>query len=203
MKVITLDEFKFEEACKSLARMSNIWKPDCLLGIRTGGYVVAKKMQPHYDKSVIPVFAVTKQRSSTKAKQASALIPFILKTLPYWITNRLRVLEHNKLTRKEITGFAASAWVPDADEWEILKTGLTRLTPSRILIVDDAIDTGVTMSAVEKAIKALCPYAEVRTAVIVQSTANPLVRPNDVLFSQQLCRFPWSHDFKKAARPLV
>jgi hypoxanthine phosphoribosyltransferase len=67
--------------------------------------------------------------------------------------------------------------------------------PPSLLIVDDAVDTGATLSQVIDAVRRHAPSgSRVRSAVITVTTDWPLIRPDFTLFNRQLCRFPWSMD---------
>ncbi len=66
----------------------------------------------------------------------------------------------------------------------------------KILVVDDAVDSGYTLSHVLEAVKAVLPAgAEVRSAVITVTTDDPLVMPDFYLYNDKtLVRFPWAMD---------
>ena len=63
-------------------------------------------------------------------------------------------------------------------------------------MVDDAVDSGYTLSHVLEAFKAVLPAgAEVRSAVITVTTDDPLVMPDFYLYNDKtLVRFPWAMD---------
>ena len=63
-------------------------------------------------------------------------------------------------------------------------------------MVDDALDTGTTLKAVVELLQALAPASTVRSAVIVTTTADPVISADISLHNRVLGRFPWSHDFK-------
>lgn len=64
-----------------------------------------------------------------------------------------------------------------------------------ILIVDDAVDSGATLLAVVEAVRIDMPGAEVRSAVITQTTPSPVITPDYTLYNNRtLIRFPWSMD---------
>ena len=68
---------------------------------------------------------------------------------------------------------------------------------SKILIVDDAIDSGMTMSVVQQAILLFDSSATVKTAVIVKTLKYQFFKPDFFLFNEVLIRFPWSKDYIK------
>lgn len=66
---------------------------------------------------------------------------------------------------------------------------------ARILVVDDAVDSGATLLGVVNAAKAAVPLADVRSAVITQTTTAPMTAPDYTLYNDKtLIRFPWSLD---------
>lgn len=68
-------------------------------------------------------------------------------------------------------------------------------TGKRILVVDDAVDSGATLDGVVRALCVAAPEAEVRTAVVTVTTKHPLIVPDFVIFNDlTLIRFPWSMD---------
>lgn len=66
----------------------------------------------------------------------------------------------------------------------------------RILIVDDAVDSGESMKKVVETVRGLNPRASVRTAAITLTTPAPAVSPDYYLYNQVLVRFPWSKDYR-------
>ena len=67
--------------------------------------------------------------------------------------------------------------------------------PVRILVADDAVDSGTTLASVLHLLADICPPGtEIRSAAITQTLENPRARPDYVLLHGTLCRFPWSFD---------
>jgi hypoxanthine phosphoribosyltransferase len=67
----------------------------------------------------------------------------------------------------------------------------------RILVVDDAVDSGRTLEVVLRWLRGRCPDAEVRSAVLTVTTPRPLLIPDFYLYYPDvLIRFPWSLDNK-------
>lgn len=65
----------------------------------------------------------------------------------------------------------------------------------RLLVVDDAVDSGVTLATVLNVLRALCPAGtEIRSAVVTVTLDGPLIQPDFALHRGILCRFPWSFD---------
>lgn len=186
--------------------------PDCILSIRSGGTYVAREMYPD-----IPHEEVTLRRRSTGAKRSRAgqLLAMLLRRLPTWLTDRLRILESQLLRKKFHRRYSTPAAVEGAvaearGRIEGMTATLTRRY-RRILVVDDAVDSGVTLAAVlarlhaDAAAEPSLTRPEIRSAVITVTTPDPVARPDFYLYphlspaddSFTLIRFPWAADAKR------
>lgn len=138
---------------------------------------------------------VTLQRDSTKRK--SGIVEKILRILPYPLLDWMRMAESVLLSsaNKEAT---PRLWTPtDSDRLP------SRSMVERILVVDDAIDSGATLAGVVAGLKKEYPGADIKTAVMTVTTTNPMIFPDWTLFAgDTLLRFPWSADFKKKNKKL-
>lgn len=193
--VVTFDKDAFDEACATLMRLAvHEGCPDLLIGIKTGGLHVANSMAKAVGYSV-PVLAITCRRPSSQYKSGLAGLKKLLTRLPRPVIDLLRVVEH-----KLLTGRAPSENIGDYQfdlaELAELERWLARSGPRpALLIVDDAIDTGTTLSLVLDAVRRRAPTeAKIASAVITVTTQRPRVLPDLTLYSGQLCRFPWSLD---------
>lgn len=176
--VKTFDDSALQQAAFELeALVRKNFTPDIVIGIRTGGERVARHM------GITQQFSISCQRPGTAKKKC--ITPF-LRILPYSITNQLRRAEHALLARRTPATAIATGALP------ALPPG------SRILIVDDAVDSGATLAAaleyVRKAVDSSCI---IRTAAITLTTITPLVEPDYTLYRYVLCRFPWSFDYRR------
>jgi hypoxanthine phosphoribosyltransferase len=64
-----------------------------------------------------------------------------------------------------------------------------------VLVVDDAVDSGVTLATVLRLLRESSPPdTQFRSAVVTVTLAQPLAEPDFVLYRGVLCRFPWSFD---------
>jgi hypoxanthine phosphoribosyltransferase len=194
--VVTLSEAALRTSAIQLLQIAEEagFPPDVIIGIRTGGYVVAECMKPAL-KNAIAVLPITCRRPGTGRKSKPG-VRAILRHLPYFLADRLRVAEH---LYRNVWHIASSAtqFVPDRAEMDAITAHLPTLGPApRILIVDDAVDSGVTLAAIENFIRGLAPSATVKSASITVTTATPLRNPDFSLYRYALCRFPWSFDFK-------
>ena len=73
------------------------------------------------------------------------------------------------------------------------------LRPSHLLVIDDAVDSGLTLKYVVGVLRASCNFpVEIFTAAITATrvSAERAVDPDFVLFDGTLIRFPWSTDYR-------
>lgn len=198
--VLSFDNESFETACGLLMRrVLGDGRPDLIVGIPTGGLFVAEAMN-HAAGGAIPIRTLTCRRPSTRFKYAAAIIRGLLSRLPRAIVDRLRLIEHRLLTRAPRRPAAASRQF-DERELAAFEDWIAHAgdTPS-ILVVDDAVDSGVTLLEVLGTVRKRAPTARVRSAVITVTSDTPLVYPDFALYDGQLCRFPWSVDAAKKHR---
>jgi hypoxanthine phosphoribosyltransferase len=191
--VHNLDAGKFDSACAALMhQVLSAFRPDLLVGIRTGGLVVAEAMARA--SPAIPVLPLTCRRASTGVKSRIKLLPTILATLPRPAVDGLRWLEHRLLSARRRT--PGTVQQIDHAEAATVRRYLAQGTASpNVLIVDDAVDSGVTLATVLRLLReASPPNTQFRSAVVTVTLADPLVEPDFVLYRGVLCRFPWSFD---------
>src|SRR5260221_9041712 len=98
--VVSLDRKSFDEVCAELMRLVNRdRRPDVLIGIRTGGLVVAESMAKAAGGD-LPVLAMTCRRPSSRHKPKSSTMRRLVANLPRPVLDQLRVMEHALLTRR-------------------------------------------------------------------------------------------------------
>lgn len=178
--VVTMDDDALRKAAGQLEDMvtRSGFVPDVLISIKTGGEYVGNLM---FDKTEHT--STLLQRTGTKRK--TGLLSIILGVLPQWLCNRLRILEAWWLSKRKHERI---------DPNLVILPSLSRY--ERILIVDDAVDSGITLDAVHRAVKLKYPHADVMTAVITVTTTSPVEAPDFALFDNMtLIRFPWSKDY--------
>lgn len=185
MRVLTLHKEDFKAACQQLkatvARRG--FHYDLLVGIATGGAIVAREFDFE------PMCVVEQQRPGSRGKQKWGKM---LRYLPAFVCEWLRKVEARMLmkrdARRRLEPLPSVALSPETQE-------MLAAEPERVLIVDDAVDSGVTLAAVKREIEKALPKAEVRTAVITVTRPAPLVEPDYALYRDEtLVRFPWSAD---------
>ncbi len=187
----TLDVVAFDAASAELIRLvRRDYVPVLLVGVRTGGLVVAEAMAR---ACPIPVLPLTCRRPTTGLKSRIPGLKNVLGALPEAWRDGLRRAEHHLLS-----GRRRAVAAPPVDPNEAATIGAwlaARPGPVRVLVADDAVDSGVTLAAVLRTLRAACPPAtELRSAAITVTMDNPLVEPDYALYRGVLCRFPWSFD---------
>lgn len=199
-RVISFDRESFDNACADLWRLvSADRRPDVLIGIQTGGAFVADSMAKAAGVGV-PVLALTCRRPSSRYKPASSALKGVVAGLPRPVVDGLRLVEHALLTRRP-RDVSRDQYRLSNEELEAVDAGIAAMGGEpRLLIVDDAVDSGATLSIVMDAIRRRAPpAATLRSAVITVTTGRPLISPDYALYHRQLCRFPWSLDAPSAA----
>lgn len=182
MKVITFDNKDLENHAASLAEMARGFKPDLIIGIITGGAVLGCMMKDKFPEA--SYIEIGNQRAGTKAKK---YLHNILKRLPRFITDSLRIIESKYLSKKRIE-------IKRIELADDLKCKIR--DAQRILIVDDAVDSGATLSGVVNAVRGANRDAEIKTATITITTSSPIIIPDYFIYNSNiLIRFPWSNDY--------
>ncbi|WP_313385339.1 phosphoribosyltransferase family protein [Chishuiella sp.] len=167
----------------------------CLvIGIKEGGMplaeIVAQKLQS-YTSEKVDLVGVICQRSSTKIKK-NKRTRFILKKglniLPELLLNKLRVLEHSILINNK-----------DLHRDIFIPNDIDYLKYDKILIVDDAVDSGATLKKVLEGInKYINSDINITTLSVVVTDTKASIIPDYYLYSDVLIRFPWSLDGQKS-----
>ena len=178
-KVVTLNNEGFISACKCLEAeiLSSGFLPDVVVGIESGGRYVADEIfleQTHC--------YIAKHRPGSKSKKN--ILSGIIGRLPVPVADMLRIIESYMLSIRKLKNTHAF----ETDIPSNIRDS------SKILVVDDAIDTGNTMLSVVMSLKNTNPSAEIRTAVIVRTLTSSRHKPDYCLYNNILIRFPWSID---------
>jgi hypoxanthine phosphoribosyltransferase len=167
--------------------------PTVVVGIRTGGLNVALAMA-RASATNPPVLPITCQRAATAMKARLPWLRPLLAAFPRPLVDLLRRLEHRMLIMRR----ARKPPIQVINRAEAGAIALMLAPPAktpRVLVVDDAVDSGVTLMTVMRLLREVCPPGtEMRSAAITQTTEHPALRPDYVLYRDLLCRFPWSFD---------
>ncbi|MDH5386871.1 MAG: phosphoribosyltransferase family protein [Gammaproteobacteria bacterium] len=195
MSVITLNKSEFEQACDSLAvKLAESGDITALIGVRSGGATVAKLVFGYLEKQGgnLEYFEAGASRYATAAKKTRS-IKILFKFLPRFILDWLRIVEHYIVTlRMKLSDDVERDVRLDSR----LVDYLANLESGRIIIIDDAIDSGATVKILLDELCAINPLLEYKIAVLVVTKNVPLVYPDFCLYKNVLLRFPWSSDYK-------
>lgn len=186
MRVITVDNNELISCCDSLQKsvLSSGFYPDLILGIESGGIQVATILASFFKEKPMKLEFCHPVRFSSVSKKS--FFKNHLKKLPVGILNFLRMVEFKFFfKRKNRKEFQKIVLPPDIGNFK------------KILVVDDAVDTGVTLKEVVQKIKNINPQSEILSAVITMTKNNPIIIPDYAIYRNgTLIRFPWSIDAK-------
>ena len=192
--LMTLHQPAFDVACAKLMHLVEAdFPPTMVIGIRTGGLTVARAMV-RAATTDLPVLPITCQRGGTVAKSRLPWLRPMLAALPQPLVDMQRRLEQRLLIMRRTRKPPAQSVNRD-DTAAIAATLAARSATPHVLVVDDAVDSGITLMTVLRLLREICPpETEIRSAAITQTFERPAVRPDYVLYRGLLCRFPWSFD---------
>ncbi|MDE6021873.1 MAG: hypothetical protein K2G13_00060, partial [Muribaculaceae bacterium] len=198
MQVITLDETALDFHASRLAKLveenaSGFF--DALVAVHRGGSFVCDAFCRHFPRHRYGNrHDVTLQRASTKRKGNKT--GRWLKHLPTPLLDLMRMAESRILSFRHKMKHPSPS--PDIEMPEGLKDLLETTSRPKILVIDDAIDSGDTLYAILYTLKKTNRDAEVETAVITETTCHARIGANYSLYhNRTLIRFPWSNDYKK------
>lgn len=156
---------------------SSGFQPQLVLGVADGGSELSRFFAKEFSTTTIPAFPARGTFSSVK----HFFLP-ILRLLPEKISNRLRIYE---IERKRISGGNKKIRITE-ESIDLIKHCQS------ILIIDDAVDTGETLSAIISEVKRINPEIAIRSAVLTITKKNPLCQPDFTLFNDNiLLRLKW------------
>ncbi len=196
MQVLTLNKIALDAQSKELAKkiLEASWRPELIIGIKTGGIYVAKPLRDELQKRYETLYSeVSLSRPSTQKKKKFK-VDKILKKLPYFLLNALRNLEVFIFEKSKAKSYVNSRendiQIDDALHQQILSC-------SKILLIDDAIDTGTTIVAIKNRFLALNRDAEIQVAVLTTTHRTPFINADFSLYDRVLLRCPWAQDYKE------
>jgi uncharacterized protein len=199
VKVITYSKTDLKKAAEALLKcaVEDGFMPDLIVGIETGG----RELGALIAESIFPplAFGILKcQRVMTGMKRRWR-IGAILKLFPYFVTDKIRIMEHNmRLQWKARIQTSAGGRCISKDNLNkaVLKIGWLE-RPLCVLIVDDAVDSGETLRVVLEYVRNRIPDADIKTASLTVTCLDPLIVPNYAIYKgDYLVRFPWSEDYR-------
>lgn len=190
MEVITLNKNSLTIKCSELKSKIES-DPQLIVGILNGGRYVVDELRSHFKESEINLVKLRRETGPLDYFAHS----FILKFLPISVLNRLRIYQGSQakkkivhLNRDRLSEEYLNFKFDDAFDKKAIK---------RILIVDDAIDSGRTMFIVKNNLSRLFPNTEIKTAVISWTIETSIIKPDYYIFKEVLVRYPWSKDYKE------
>lgn len=186
MKVKTIDNSALESICKKLTQqiLNSDFRPELILGIENGGKEIAIKIFENIDlKGINLNFCVPIKKDNKKKNKT---IRKILKFFPTFILDSLRILEAKMFFSKKHRGNFIEIKFPE-----------NLATFNKILVVDDAVDSGETLFTIIDSLKRIAPKTLIKTAVLTITKDKPSIYPDYYIYNNHtLLRFPWSIDAK-------
>ena len=202
----------FDDACFNLVSdiISDNYRVDIIVGIKKGGAIVSKKVYD-YIKIKFPdvlYFEVQFQHPTT-VWMKNIGIKKIFKYLPCWSLNLLRKMKMFideilwNLRTYKIFKKVKNKVFKRVGNFEVPKEvrNFTHNHHANILIIDDALDTGMTISytlcELEKYLEPRCLEGidrSYRYAVLTSTYKHPVITPNYTLYKRKILRFPWAFD---------
>lgn len=194
MRIIDLrDETEFERSCVRLWRIVNPhFSPDVIVGIATGGEYVARAIAR---LSGLPLCIIKRQRVSTTKIKTHAIVAYMVRSMPDSVSGLLRIIE---IRLREllflISGRALKAEnvVPVSIDSALLKKH-----DVKVLLLDDAIDSGSTLDDAVRYLKSLNREVNIYSAALAQTYRSPVFLADQVLYKNCIVRGPWALDSTK------
>ncbi len=196
MKVITLVDEKFSQSCLLLSKKINqTYNPDLVIGILTGGGYVGRKIFNYLNDNKQKKYTEIKIQRKNTAPKSKGLFKIILNYSPTFLLNWMRILESLYLEKKaQKNNPKRIGTITISDEIDIF----LKESPKKILIVDDAIDSGATLNLLKEYLNMHYNNISIKIAVITVTTPHPIIDADFYLYHNRvLVRFPWSNDVKK------
>lgn len=195
MKVITVNHLKLKKYSHELAKqiLNSDFKPDLIIGIKTGGVFVSKPLHEKIsEKFNTPYCELSLSRPLTNKKKKWQIYK-LLKLLPYPFLNILRNIEvklyESIKSKKYILNRQNDILIDD-------KTIVLIRKSKNILLVDDAIDSGATLLEMKNKLLSINKYANIKIAVLTLTHKSSYVNSDFFLFKRVLLRCPWANDYK-------
>jgi uncharacterized protein len=168
--------------------------PEAFVAIANGGVNVVEAMQTH---DALAVWSCRLQRSGTAHMKRTRLIRKAMRRLPYAITNLFRVFEDWLRGHKGVTVPPPPASL--AQELRRIGAEIERRGIHRVVVIDDAADSGATLACVMGCLRDALPESVDLRSAVITATRTPeraAISPDFRLFNLTLLRFPWSLDYK-------
>ena len=202
IRVRTTGHESFRSDCGRLWDLAAAeFKPNVVVGVRSGGWWTAEAMRVARSPQGVLFLPFTCRRPSTAAKDNSRTFKVLLKTLPYFALDLMRLVEYYLITlprcREARKSPSTERRVPDEAELVTIKSAVAGLAePARVLVVDDSLDSGATLLNVVEVLRdALPATARFNVAAYTVLGPHPVIEADFFLYRATNFRFPWSYDF--------
>jgi hypothetical protein len=196
-RVLTLSPARFGEASRALFELAAQDGPPIVvvIGIATGGVFVVDAMGlPESTR----VYTCRLQRPGTAVKESAGCVGPILSRIPRRLADRLRQIEDKRGEGRPLQPVDPPDFL--REQVSEIAAELSGMTVGRVLVVDDAVDSGATLRCVlDQLSMALGDDVLIESGVITTTRPSErrLVTPDYSVYEGVLCRFPWSFDFRE------
>lgn len=193
MKVKTLNETRLRSAAQQLWRqvLDSGYAPTLVVGIERGGGYVTDAMG--LTELGVAVERVRVQHATTQVKNNRG-VSSLMRRLPYVVSNVLRSVEMAARHRQTVSFDGVRDGLSPTLAAKLQQLPANEQT--KLLVVDDAVDSGITLAKVMSALGHVEKAGgEVRSAALVVTSREPAWRPDYCLEERVLYRFPWSNDY--------
>jgi HAD superfamily hydrolase (TIGR01490 family) len=155
------------------------FRPDCIIYLETGARLIAAQLCNRFQVRALPLRV---QRTGSRMK---SLLSLVLRPLPDGIKNTLRRSESRWLAKRGPQQRTIESSVP------------ANLSGLRVLIVDDAVDTGTSVRMARKWAGEMGADPEHIKVAALTITTEMAEKEADFHVFSELCRFPWSSDSRE------
>lgn len=177
-KTVSLSELR--TICRRIAGeiKSRSFYPDHILYIERAGKLIAFYLANEFGCNYSGVQVLKNKRKLRER------LNFFIKLLPPFFRDLLRLAQ--KLHRENLKDRRRFVYIDNIEE----------LLNKKILIVDDAVDTGESMRAIKaKLLQEGFRNEDLQTAVItIVNSKKTQFKPDIYIFHDVCCKFPWSVD---------
>lgn len=196
MKIVNCLGKDFDNACFNLSTkiVSNDYRPDIIIGIAKGGDIVGSKIYEYLKVDNFIRYYTVKIQHPCTIFMKNFGIKKLFKIMPKRSLNLLRkiilyIREFNWTYFSHNIKRIGEVKLPD----NVIKY-ISEHNYCKILIIDDAIDSGKTISLVYDYIKSINRYSIVKCGVLNTTFRKPCFTPHYCLYDRIILRFPWAFD---------